>query len=111
MLQVQCFAKCPFTSQFDRLSDQLRQSLDRLSDYFAKHCAGDYWPGEAEVLLNTITEENRVAGKRGGAAAGAPEPSAFRVYGSGPLPVGFVAPGDGQAAAPASCGVGLCAAP
>ena len=28
----QCFAKCPFTCQFDQLSDQLRQSLDRLSD-------------------------------------------------------------------------------
>ena len=35
---VQCFAKCPFTSQFDWLSDQLCQSLDRLSDHFAKHC-------------------------------------------------------------------------
>ena len=35
---VQCFAKCPFTCQFDRLSDQLCQSLDRLSDHFAKHC-------------------------------------------------------------------------
>ena len=34
----QCFAKCPFTCQFDRLSDQLCQSLDRLSDHFAKHC-------------------------------------------------------------------------
>jgi hypothetical protein len=38
--RVQCFAKCPFTCQFDRLSDQIRQSLDRLSDNFAKHCAG-----------------------------------------------------------------------
>ena len=36
---VQCFAKCPFTCQFDWLSDQLCQSLDRLSDHFAKH-----WP-------------------------------------------------------------------
>ena len=34
----QCFAKCPFTCQFDRLSDQFCQSLDRLSDHFAKHC-------------------------------------------------------------------------
>ena len=33
-----CFAKCPCTCQFDRLSDQLCQSLDRLSDHFAKHC-------------------------------------------------------------------------
>jgi hypothetical protein len=33
----QCFAKCPFTCQIDRLSDQLCQSLDRLSDHFAKH--------------------------------------------------------------------------
>ena len=32
-----CFAKCPFTCQFDWLSDQLCQSLDRLSDHFAKH--------------------------------------------------------------------------
>ena len=38
--QAQCFAKCPFTCQFDWLSDQLCQSLDRLSDHFAKHCAG-----------------------------------------------------------------------
>jgi hypothetical protein len=37
--RVQCFAKCPLTCQFDRLSDQLCQSLDRLSDNFAKHCA------------------------------------------------------------------------
>ena len=58
---AQCFAKCPFPGQFDRLSDQLCQSLDRLSDqlcqsldrlsnplcqsldrpsdHFAKHCA------------------------------------------------------------------------
>ena len=40
----QCFAKCAFTGQFDRLSYQLCQSLDRLSDQFAKHrlqcCAG-----------------------------------------------------------------------
>ena len=36
---MQCFAKCPFTCQFDRLSNQLSQSLDRLSDHFAKHCA------------------------------------------------------------------------
>ena len=36
----QCFAKCPFTCQFDRVSDQLCQSLDRLSDHFAKHCMG-----------------------------------------------------------------------
>jgi hypothetical protein len=46
---MQCFAKCPFTRQVDRLSgqlcqsldrliDQLCQSLDRLSDHFAKHC-------------------------------------------------------------------------
>ena len=34
----QCFAKCPFTCQFDWLSDQLCQSLDRLSDHFAKRC-------------------------------------------------------------------------
>ena len=34
---MQCFAKCPFTGQFDRLSYQLCQSLDRLSDQFAKH--------------------------------------------------------------------------
>ena len=34
----QCFAKCPFTCQFDRLAGKLCQSLDRLSDYFAKHC-------------------------------------------------------------------------
>ena len=34
----QCFAKCPLTCQFDRLTDQLCQSLDRLSDHFAKHC-------------------------------------------------------------------------
>ena len=34
----QCFAKCPFTCQIDWLSDQLCQSLDRLSDHFAKHC-------------------------------------------------------------------------
>ena len=33
----QAFAKCPFSCQFDRLSDQLCQSLDRLSDHFAKH--------------------------------------------------------------------------
>ena len=32
----QCFAKCPFTCHFDQLSDQLCQSLDRLSDHFAK---------------------------------------------------------------------------
>ena len=32
----QCFAKRTFTFQFDRLSDQLCQSLDRLSDHFAK---------------------------------------------------------------------------
>ena len=38
-VHTQCFAKCPFTCQFDRLSDQLCQSLDRLSDHFAKHCA------------------------------------------------------------------------
>ena len=31
--------------------------------------AGDYWPGEAENLLNAIMEESRVAGKRGGGAA------------------------------------------
>ena len=31
--------------------------------------AGDYWPGEAENLLNVIMEESRVAGKRGGGAA------------------------------------------
>ena len=36
--------------------------------------AGDYWPGEAEVLLNTIMEENRVGGKRGGGPAGTPMP-------------------------------------
>ena len=36
-VRAQCFAKCPFTSQFDRVSDQLCQSLDRLSDHFAKH--------------------------------------------------------------------------
>jgi transcription initiation factor TFIIIB Brf1 subunit/transcription initiation factor TFIIB len=35
---------------------------------------GDYWPGEAENLLNTIMEENRIAGKRGSGAAGAPIP-------------------------------------
>jgi hypothetical protein len=35
----QCFAKCPFTCQFGRLSDQLCRSLDRLFDHFAKHCA------------------------------------------------------------------------
>ena len=34
----QCFAKCPFTCQFDRLSEQFCQSLDRRSDHFAKHC-------------------------------------------------------------------------
>ena len=38
-VRTQCFAKCPFTCQFDRLSDQLCQSLDRLSDHLAKHCA------------------------------------------------------------------------
>ena len=38
-VRAQCFAKCPFTCQFDRLSNQLCQSLDRLSDHFAKH-----WP-------------------------------------------------------------------
>ena len=36
-VRAQCFAKCPFPCQFDRLSDQLCQSLDRLSDHFAKH--------------------------------------------------------------------------
>ena len=30
-------AKCPFTCQFDWLSDQFRQSLDRLSDHSVKH--------------------------------------------------------------------------
>ena len=30
---TQCFAKCPFTGQFDRLSDQLCQSLDQLSSH------------------------------------------------------------------------------
>jgi hypothetical protein len=35
---AQCLAKCPFTCQFDRLSDEICQSLDRLSDHFAKHC-------------------------------------------------------------------------
>ena len=46
----QCFAKCPFTCQFDRLSDQFCQSLDRLSDHFAKH-----WPGiqQPDRLRNT----------------------------------------------------------
>ena len=34
---TQCFAKCPFTGQFDWHSDQLWQSLDWLSDHFAKH--------------------------------------------------------------------------
>ena len=34
----QCFAKCPFTCQLDRLSDELCRSLDRLSGQFAKHC-------------------------------------------------------------------------
>ena len=38
-VHVQCFAKCLFTCQFDLLSDQLCQSLDRLSDHFAKHCS------------------------------------------------------------------------
>ena len=33
----QCFAKCPFTCQFDWLSDQICQSIDWLSDHFAKH--------------------------------------------------------------------------
>ena len=37
LVQVQCFAKCPFTCQFDRRSDQLCQPLDRLSDHFVKH--------------------------------------------------------------------------
>ena len=36
--QRQCFEKCPFACQFDWLSDQLCQSLDRLFDHFAKHC-------------------------------------------------------------------------
>ena len=35
---TQCFANYPFTCQFDWLSDQLCQLLDRLSDHFAKHC-------------------------------------------------------------------------
>ena len=39
LCQGQCFAKCPYTCQFDWLSDQLCQSLDRLSDHFAKHWA------------------------------------------------------------------------
>ena len=37
--RTQCFAKSPFTCQFDQPSDQLCQLLDRLSDHFAKH-----WP-------------------------------------------------------------------
>ena len=37
-LGSQCFAKCPFTCQFDWLSGQLCQSLDRLSGHFKKHC-------------------------------------------------------------------------
>ena len=44
----QCFAKCPYTCQFDRLSDQLCQSLDRLSDHFAKH-----WQHVARIYLYT----------------------------------------------------------
>ena len=37
LVRDQCFAECPLTCQFDRLSDELCQSLDRLSDHFAKH--------------------------------------------------------------------------
>jgi hypothetical protein len=35
----------PITCQFDRLSDQSCQSLDRLSGHFAKHCS---WAGNFE---------------------------------------------------------------
>jgi hypothetical protein len=48
---TQCFAKCPFTCQFDRLSDQLCQSLDRLSDHFAKHWADGMRAGCVQVHL------------------------------------------------------------
>ena len=52
--QGQCFVKCPFTCQSDRLSDQICQSLDRLSDHFAKHCAGEPWCPDVRRALPVV---------------------------------------------------------
>ena len=63
---LQCFAKCPFTCQFDWPSDQLCQSLDRLPDHFATHWA----PGPSAPTATSLED---VQGLNPDARAGALE--------------------------------------
>jgi hypothetical protein len=46
--------------------------------------SGDYWPGEAESLLANISEEARLAGKKGSKPARTAKNTKGKRYGSGP---------------------------